>query len=86
MLPTASEFQDLARSTSLGVDRVDLFASDYAETLHRWDNSFAAHSAELTKMGYDQRFQRLWRYYLAYCEAGFRTGRIDLMQILLRRP
>ncbi|KPK56712.1 MAG: cyclopropane-fatty-acyl-phospholipid synthase [Thiotrichales bacterium SG8_50] len=85
MLPTVGEFQELARSVGLGVGSIELFGPDYAETLHRWDNSFAAHGKQLAELGYDRRFQRLWHYYLAYCEAGFRTGRIDLMQTVLQR-
>jgi cyclopropane-fatty-acyl-phospholipid synthase len=37
-------------------------------------------------MGFDERFLRMWRYYLAYCETGFKMGRIDLMQAALERP
>jgi cyclopropane-fatty-acyl-phospholipid synthase len=56
---------------------------DYAQTLARWHNAFTRQAQALANMGFDERFQRMWRYYLAYCEAGFRSHRIDLMRVAL---
>ena len=61
------------------------FGEDYARTLAAWRDRFLGAWDEIHPLGFDQRFQRLWRYYLAYCEAGFRSGTIDVKQIALQR-
>ena len=61
------------------------FGADYARTLSEWSRRFEAASAEVSRLGFDERFQRLWRFYLAYCEAGFSTARTDVIQCALRR-
>jgi len=58
----------------------------YAETLRRWRANFDAATARLEDLGYDERFRRLWRMYLAYCEAGFAERRIGVMQMTLAKP
>ena len=65
-----------------------LHGSDYAETLHRWAERFEAAWPSIVAAddAFDERFRRMWRYYLEYCEAGFRTGRIDGIQFLMERP
>lgn len=69
--------------SSLRVTSVDRFGVDYAETLRRWRASFLA--AWPTLQGYDETFRRTWEFYLAYCEAGFSTGYLDVAQIRLQR-
>jgi cyclopropane-fatty-acyl-phospholipid synthase len=59
------------------------FGRDYARTLGEWTARFDAAWPRLSSLGFDERFRRLWRFYLAYCEAGFRTGRTDVMQVQL---
>jgi len=61
------------------------FGRHYADTLAQWRDRFAAARSRIESLGYPDRFRRLWDFYLAYCEAGFRTGRIDLLQISLAR-
>ena len=85
MLPSVTAFDAAAAGAGLAVAGRTFHGLDYAETLRRWDAQFRAREAEVGALGYDARFRRLWRYYLAYCEAGFRTGRIDLMQVALTR-
>jgi cyclopropane-fatty-acyl-phospholipid synthase len=58
----------------------------YAETLRRWRANFEAATARLEDLGYDERFRRLWRMYLAYCEAGFIERRIGVVQMTLAKP
>jgi cyclopropane-fatty-acyl-phospholipid synthase len=58
----------------------------YAETLRRWRANFETATARLEDLGYDERFRRLWRIYLAYCEAGFAERRIGVMQMTLAKP
>ncbi|WP_128892779.1 cyclopropane-fatty-acyl-phospholipid synthase family protein [Erythrobacter sp. HKB08] len=79
-----SEFEALAEERGLRWrDRSD-FGLDYAETLKAWRENFdAAAAAGRLPKGFDERFQRLWRYYLMYCEGGFRGGGIDVHQVTL---
>ncbi|HEV7562489.1 MAG TPA: cyclopropane-fatty-acyl-phospholipid synthase family protein, partial [Solirubrobacterales bacterium] len=72
----------IARETDMrGVHMEDL-TPHYAETLLRWRENLDAHAQELDEHGYDERFRRLWRLYLCYCEAGFAEHRIGLSQAL----
>ncbi len=78
--------RNLARRTDMqAVGLVDL-TPHYVETLRRWRKSFTAHADALAQLGYDERFRRLWRLYLAYCEAGFAERRICDVQLLLTKP
>ncbi len=61
------------------------YGRDYAETLAHWRSRFDNARDDVTKMGFDERFRRCWRFYLAYCEGGFRAGNIDALQIALVR-
>jgi cyclopropane-fatty-acyl-phospholipid synthase len=61
------------------------FGLDYAETLKQWAERFEAAWDDVRPLGFDERFRRLWRYYLSYCEAGFRTGRTNVVQLSLAR-
>lgn len=87
-LPTVDVLRDLASAAGMVWIEESTHGRDYAETLHRWSERF--HTAWPGIMDadpvFDERFRRMWAYYLEYCEAGFRTGRIDGIQILMERP
>jgi cyclopropane-fatty-acyl-phospholipid synthase len=83
MLPTRERFADTAVRAGFRLEREDLFGEDYARTLREWHHRFQQSESEVAGLGFDERFRRMWRYYLSYCEAGFRVGRIDLAQVLL---
>lgn len=83
MLPSASRFGDEARRAGLQVTAASHFGLDYAETLLRWRKAFFARIEQVEELGFDARFQRIWAFYLAYCEAGFRAGSIDVAQFRL---
>lgn len=85
MLPSPEVFARQAHKAGLRVESPAFFGAHYAQTLAHWDRSFYAARDALTGLGYDRGFQRMWHYYLAYCEAGFRTGHCDLMQTTLVR-
>ena len=72
--------------TALRVDRVHAFGRHYAETLRRWRHAFDAAWPEIAALGFDENFHRKWEFYLAYCEAGFDSGYLDVAQIRLTRP
>ena len=75
--------QTLAAHTRLRVsDRFHL-GPDYATTLREWRARFDAHAAEVDAIGFDHTFRRMWDFYLAYCEAGFATGYLDDVQLVL---
>ncbi len=76
----------VARRTDMqAIGLLDITAS-YVETLRRWRQNFSDHAEELAGMGYDERFQRIWTLYLAYCEGGFAERRICDVQLLLGKP
>jgi cyclopropane-fatty-acyl-phospholipid synthase len=76
----------VARDTDLHAVHLEDITPHYAETLRRWGLNFEAAESELEALGYDERFRRLWRLYLAYCEAGFAERRIGLVQTVLAKP
>jgi cyclopropane-fatty-acyl-phospholipid synthase len=76
----------VARDTDLHTTHLEDLTPHYAETLHRWRANFDDATEQLHQLGYDERFQRLWRLYLAYCEAGFAERRIGLVQTVLAKP
>ena len=86
MLPSEARLQPVVEAAGLSWDSVDRFGIDYADTLSRWDQRFQQSWDDIRKMGgFDERFRRLWRFYLAYCEAGFRSRRTDVIQLALSR-
>ena len=80
MLPSPTRFQAEAQAAGLGVRESFSFGLDYAETLKRWAQQFEQHLATIREQNYDDAFIRIWRMYLAYCEAGFREQRTDVKQ------
>lgn len=74
-----------ARHTSLRVREEFGFGAHYAETLRLWRERFDARGPEVGSLGFDARFRRIWQFYLAYSEAGFRSGYLDVRQIVLDR-
>lgn len=57
--------------------------ASYARTLAEWRRRFDAAWSTIAALGFDERFKRMWQYYLSYCEGGFRSGRTDVSQIVL---
>jgi cyclopropane-fatty-acyl-phospholipid synthase len=85
-LISESRFRALAEARGLVWRDVQRFGGDYAETLRQWRERFdAAVVANNLPPGFDDRFVRLWRYYLQYCEGGFRGGGIDVAQVTLEK-
>jgi cyclopropane-fatty-acyl-phospholipid synthase len=84
MLPTNQRLQSTAANANLTWLENKGFALDYAQTLAQWHKSFeAAFAAGKLPKEFDESFHRIWRYYLNYCEGGFRGGGIDVQQICL---
>jgi cyclopropane-fatty-acyl-phospholipid synthase len=87
-LPTIEVLRGLTEASGMEWVEDSMHGSDYAETLHRWAERFELAWPSIVEADhvFDERFRRMWRYYLEYCEAGFRTGRIDGIQFLMERP
>jgi cyclopropane-fatty-acyl-phospholipid synthase len=85
MLPTVGKLAAQAGAAGLSWRESRAYGADYARTLERWQAAFDANWDAIAGLGFDARFRRLWTYYLAYCIAGFRVGRIDVQQIGLTR-
>jgi len=75
------------QAAAAGLQVVDelAFGPDYAETLRRWRQQFLAERARILPLGFDERFMRLWEFYLAYCEAAFDEGSTDVVQFTLQK-
>ncbi|MCX7864172.1 MAG: cyclopropane-fatty-acyl-phospholipid synthase family protein [Novosphingobium sp.] len=87
MLIKESEFRALAHSRGLRWQDRESFGADYAQTLRCWrDNFDRAVDEGRLPADFDERFVRLWRFYLMYCEGGFRGGGIDVAQVTLVKP
>ncbi len=84
-LPCPREFRRQAQAAGLEVVDEFAFGADYAETLRRWRDAFLARKAKVAALGFDERFMRIWEFYLAYCEAAFDTGDISLVQYTLQK-
>ncbi|MCX5479792.1 cyclopropane-fatty-acyl-phospholipid synthase [Kaistia geumhonensis] len=86
MLPTPAMLKAQARAAGLVLAHEELHGASYAWTLAEWRTRFHAAWPQIEKMKFDTRFRRLWDYYLAYCEGGFRAGAIDVGIYVLEKP
>ncbi|HVV77820.1 MAG TPA: cyclopropane-fatty-acyl-phospholipid synthase family protein [Mycobacteriales bacterium] len=87
IIPSIDAIKDtVAKRTSLQIVEAKQFGRSYAETLRRWQDRFVAATDALGALGFDETFRRMWTFYLAYCEAGFRAGYLDVVQLTLKRP
>jgi cyclopropane-fatty-acyl-phospholipid synthase len=82
MLPSPGIMRRLGEAAGLSLRDEREFGLDYAATLVVWRERFRAAWPNLVPMGFDERFRRTWEYYLSYCEAGFRSGNIDVRQLV----
>jgi cyclopropane-fatty-acyl-phospholipid synthase len=81
MLASPAALRAQAAAAGLAVRSTHCFGADYAETLRRWNERFNQAWPDLQGAGFDTRFRRLWNFYLAYCEAGFRARTTDVMHV-----
>ncbi len=81
MLPSLNILKKILENNKLKIIENNNYPEHYAKTLFKWRNNFNSSLNEIKKNGFDDRFIRLWNYYLAYCESGFKTKRIGLNQI-----
>ncbi|MEM6682354.1 MAG: cyclopropane-fatty-acyl-phospholipid synthase family protein [Pseudomonadota bacterium] len=87
MLPSPSALNRVISASGLALRDSFGMGLDYAETLRKWRTRFeTAWEDGRIPPGFDDIFRRIWRYYLAYCEGGFRAGGIDVLQVTLAKP
>ncbi|GAM99313.1 cyclopropane-fatty-acyl-phospholipid synthase [alpha proteobacterium U9-1i] len=86
MLASIDRLRDEVASAGLIWRKADAFGQSYAQTLAEWGKRFQAKWQDIAALGFDERFKRLWLFYLGYCEAGFRTGRTDVVQLAIAKP
>jgi cyclopropane-fatty-acyl-phospholipid synthase len=86
MLPSRGEMERALKGTRLVVDSVRDIAPHYALTLRRWRDAFLATRDDVRALGFDDRFIRMWDYYLAASEASFLTRNTGDLQIAFDKP
>ncbi len=86
MLASVERLREETSKVGLVWREVEAFGQSYADTLAEWAKRFKAKWTDIHALGFDERFKQLWLFYLSYCEAGFRTGRTDVVQLELAKP
>jgi cyclopropane-fatty-acyl-phospholipid synthase len=85
LLPSTEALEAAAQGTALRTMERFGFGRDYADTLRLWRERFVAHADTVAECGFDATFRRMWEFYLAYSEAGFRSGYLDVQQFVLTK-
>ena len=85
-LPSPSAFRQQAQAAGLRVVDEFAFGVDYAHTLRLWRERFMQVKPQVLALGFDERFVRIWQFYLAYCEAAFMEANTDVVQYTLLKP
>ena len=85
MLPSESRLKAETDKAGLAWTGISRFGQDYADTLAQWAERFDARWDDIKGAGFDEKFRKIWRFYLSYCDAGFRTGRTDVVQLGLAK-
>ncbi|MBI1365943.1 MAG: methyltransferase domain-containing protein [Alphaproteobacteria bacterium] len=85
MLPSPSALKDQMERAGLVWRQANAFGQDYAQTLAEWRTRFLGAWDDIKPLGFDARFKKLWRFYLSYCEAGFRAQTTDVYQVVAAR-
>ena len=79
-LPSLGFMKSLIRKNNLNLLKVNSYPDDYAKTLATWRENFLKVWSNIAPLGFDETFKRMWEFYLSYCEAGFKSKNIDLIQ------
>jgi len=86
MLLTKQIMREQAQKAGLLLEKIECFGQSYARTLAMWHDRFEVAWPRIKPLGFDERFRKLWKLYLCYCEAGFSEGLIDVGNYKLRKP
>ncbi len=83
-LPSKKSLYEHAKNSGLEINEYNSYGLHYSNTLIMWRKEFIKKWEEISKQGFDQTFKRMWNFYLSYCEAGFKSKNIDLIQFSLQ--
>ena len=79
-LPSIEFMENLIKKNDLKLEKINTYSDDYARTLATWRKNFLGAWGKISPLGFDEYFQRMWEFYLSYCEAGFKSRNINLIQ------
>ena len=85
MLPTKKELNNINYRVGLDFKEIQSFGLSYAKTLNLWNHQFQCSWNDLAKLGFNDRFKRMWEFYLAYCETGFLSKSTDVSHFLVSK-
>ena len=83
-LPSKKKLYDLSQNNGLAINQYNSYGLHYSNTLKIWRDEFFKKWEDISKQGFDNKFKRMWHFYLSYCEAGFKSKNIDLIQFSLQ--
>jgi len=84
-LPSKKSLYNITSNKGLLIDSYNSYGFHYSNTLKLWSNQFFNKWDQISKQGFDINFKRMWHFYLSYCEAGFKSKNIDLIQFSLQK-
>ena len=79
-LPSLEFMKNLIQQNNLQFENINTYSNDYARTLATWRKNFLGVWDKINGLGFDDYFKRMWEFYLSYCEGGFKSGNINLIQ------
>ena len=79
-LPSLNKIKKISKDNELYLEKINSYSNDYATTLSTWRSNFLKAWDNISPLGFDEYFKRMWEFYLSYCEAGFKAKNIDLIQ------
>jgi cyclopropane-fatty-acyl-phospholipid synthase len=82
-LPSLRSLKKISSKSGLVIDSHELYGEHYSNTLQKWRKSFLNSWVQISKQGFNKSFKNMWDFYLSYCEAGFKSKNIDLIQLTL---
>ena len=83
-LPSLNQIKKISKNNKLNLEKINSYSDDYAKTLSSWRNNFLNAWDNIAPLGFDDYFKRMWEFYLSYCEAGFKSKNIDLIQFSIQ--
>ena len=85
MLPTKNQLEQNAKNVGMKFIELLSFGKSYAKTLNLWNVQFQQSWEDVSKFGFDNRFKRMWEFYLSYCETGFLSQSTDVSHFLIKK-
>ena len=83
-LPSFQSIKEYSQKTGLTLKDYNSYGQHYSHTLRKWRENFIGSWSNISKQGFDASFKKIWDFYFSYCEAGFRSKNIDLIQFSVR--